>query len=192
MPYVYQSLAQDYSSAVTVVARIPGDPGAAAARIRNVVQSLDPTLPLYEVRTFEQHVGASLLPARLVSTLLGAFGVLALVLAGIGLSGLVSFTASQRTKEIGIRIALGALPARVLALVLGHGMRLAAAGLAIGVAAALSVTHFVSGFLYGVSPADPITFVATVAILATVTLAATWFPARRASRVDPMVALRHD
>ena len=89
-------------------------------------------------------------------------------------------------------MALGALPAHVLALVVGHGMRLAAVGLALGVAVALGVTHFVRGFLYGVSPADPLTFVAILVVLATVTLVATWLPARRAARVDPMIALRHD
>ena len=192
LPYFYESLTQAYSHEVTLAVRSTGDARATTARMQDVVKALDPTLPIYDVKTLEEHMGVSLLPARLVSTLLGGFGVLALLLSGIGLSGVVSYFTSQRTKEIGIRMALGALPTHVIALVVGHGMRLATAGLALGVALALGVTHLVRGFLYGVSPADPFTFVTIVVILAAVTLTATWLPARRASRVDPMIALRHD
>jgi len=191
-PYYYEPLGQVYSDDVTILARTPGDPRAAIERMQSVVAGLDPRLPVYDLQTLENHMGVSLVPVRLVSTLLGAFGVLALILAGVGLSGVVAFTATQRTREIGIRMALGAVARDVLVLVVGHGMRLAAAGLTLGLLLALAVTHLVRGLLYGVSPADPLTFAVIAAVLVTVTFVATWLPARRASRVDPVIALRHD
>jgi predicted permease len=190
--FVFLPSAQNYADEMTLVARTRGVPGPMIPKVASVVKTLDPKLPMYEAEPLEEHLDVSMVPARLVSSLLGALGALALVLATVGLSGVVAFAATQRTREIGIRMALGALPADVLRLVLGQGMRLATLGLAIGLAAAASTMHLVRGFLYGVSPTDPLTIVGIAALLGGVTLIATWLPAHRASRVDPVIALRHE
>jgi putative ABC transport system permease protein len=191
-PFVYFPLLQSYTPLTTLVARTNGDAQAMIGAIRAEVQKLDPTLPLYDVRTFEEHIGMSLFPARIAATLLSSFGMLALLLSTIGIYGVVSFSVAQRTREIGIRMALGAQAADVLRLIAGRGMRLALIGILIGIAAAIALTRFMESLLYGVSATDPATFVVITALLAVVALAACYIPARRATKVDPMVALRYE
>ncbi|HEV3469184.1 MAG TPA: ABC transporter permease [Pyrinomonadaceae bacterium] len=191
-PFVYFPLAQSYSSTVTMVVRAEGDPAALAAAVRRAVRDLDPNLPLYDVKTIEEHLALSLFPARVAATLLGAFGLLALLLAAVGVYGVVSYAAARRTREIGIRMALGAQAADVLRLVGGRGMLLVAAGVAVGLLAALALTRFMESLLYGVSATDPAVFALVVALLGFVALLACYVPARRATKVDPVVALRHE
>jgi len=191
-PFVYFPLAQSYSSTVTMVVRAAGDPRALAPSIRAEARSLDAGLPLYDVKTVEEHLSLSLFPARVAATLLGAFGLLALLLAAVGVYGVVSYAAAQRTREIGIRVALGARRSDVLRLVGGGGLLLVAAGVALGLAAALLLTRFMASLLYGVSTTDPVTFAFVVVLLGGVALLACYLPARRATKVDPMVALRHE
>jgi predicted permease len=192
LPFFYVPFAQAYGPAMTLVARVTRDPARELAAMRGVVRSLDDDLPVFDAKTMTEHLGITLYPVRLASTVLGAIGVLALLLAAIGLYGVVAYAVSQRTREIGVRMALGARPLDVLRLIVSHGMRLAGVGLAIGLVLALAVTRLVTGLLYGVSPTDPVTLVAIGALLLSVTLLASWIPARRAARVDPMVALRHE
>jgi ABC-type antimicrobial peptide transport system permease subunit len=175
-----------------VVVRTGGDPRAHIAAVRNAVHALDPRLPLFDVKTLDEHLGISVLPARIAMSMLGLFGVLALVLAAVGLSGVIAFVMAARTREIGIRMALGALPADVMRLVLADGVRISAIGLAVGIALALALTRLVRPLLYGISPADPIAFAGAIALLAAVMLFAAWIPARRASRLDPIIALRNE
>ncbi len=191
-PFVYVLSSQAATEQLTLVARIPGDPRQGLAAIQSVLRSLDPTLPVFEIRAVEELLGVTLTPLRMVSSLLAGFGVLGMLLAAIGLSGLVAFSASQRTREIGIRLALGAVPEQILSLVLGQGMRLAWLGLAIGSVLAVAVTGLVRSWLFGVSSADPLTYAAVTLLITGVTLLAAWIPARRAARVDPMVALRQE
>jgi predicted permease len=191
-PFVYFPLAQSYFSNATLVVRAEGDPRALAASIRGAVRGLDEGLPLYDVKTMEEHLGLSLFPARVAATLLGAFGLLALLLAAVGVYGVVSYAASQRTREIGIRVALGAQRRDVLRLVGGRGLLLVAAGVGLGLAGAFALTRFMSSLLYGVSATDPSTFALVVALLGGVALLACYVPARRATKVDPVVALRHE
>ncbi|MFL6333869.1 MAG: ABC transporter permease [Pyrinomonadaceae bacterium] len=191
--FVYASMAQSYGSTVTLVVRTTGgDPRALISALNAEVRAIDPTLPLYDVKTVEEHMGVSLFPARVAAALLGSFGLLALLLAGMGVYGVVSYAAAQRTREIGIRMALGARRGDVLRLVAGRGMLLVGLGVGLGLAFAFALTRFMEGLLYGVSATDPFTFAFVVAVLLGVALLACLVPARRATKVDPMVALRYE
>ncbi|HEY9449334.1 MAG TPA: FtsX-like permease family protein, partial [Gemmatimonadaceae bacterium] len=155
------------------------------------IAALDRDLPV-QVQTMEEALGLSLLPQRVGATLLGVFSVLGLVLASIGLYGVVAYAVTQRTRELGIRLALGAETRDIYRVVIRQGMSLMIVGVTIGIAVALLLTRLVRGLLFGVSPADPLTLGVVVAILTVVALLASYVPARRATRVDPLVALHEE
>jgi predicted permease len=189
--YLFLPLAQNYAPVVTVALRTDGDPTAAIPALRRAVQSLDPRLTFFDAKTMEALVeGRALLPFRAAASLVGAFGLLALALAMVGLYGVMSYAVTQRTREIGIRMALGAPRAKVLAGVVGDSLRLAGLGVALGVAIAFAVTRLLRGLLVGVSAQDPATFVTVSVALVVVAVLAALVPGRRATTVDPMVALR--
>jgi len=178
--------------ATHVVVRTNGDPAAVQASLGRVIRETDPFVPVGRVRAMEEVLVGSLAFQRFIMALLTAFAGLAIVLASVGLYGVIAYLVTQRTHEIGVRMALGARSHDVLRMVLGHGLRLVGIGVVLGLAGALALTRFLAGQLYGVRPTDPLTFVAVTALLAVVALAATYLPARRAARVDPMVALRSE
>ena len=188
----YRPLLRDYSTNATLVARVAGDPQATLAALRHEVQTLDPTLPLYNVETLTHHMSVPLFPARMAAAVLGSFGVLALILAAIGIYGVMSYVVAGRTREIGVRMALGAERGDVLRLIVGQGMMLALVGLAIGLIIAFVVARLLTSLLYGISSADPLTFIIIALLLASVALLACFVPAQRATKVDPMVALRYE
>jgi ABC-type antimicrobial peptide transport system permease subunit len=164
-----------------------------AAVVRNEVRGIDPDMPIFSVRTMEAfYSGRAMLGPRLLAQMVTAIGLTGLLLAIIGLYGVVAYAVSRRTREIGIRMAVGARPNDVLRMVLGQGLVFTAIGLVFGLAGALGIMRFLVNFSVGVSPHDPITFVSVPLILATVMMAACWFPARRAARVDPTLALRQE
>jgi predicted permease len=191
-PYIYRPVMQSYEPRMTLVVRTAADPRALAGAVREQLRALDPNLPVADVRTLEEQFDLSLLPARVAAWTLGGFGLLALALAAIGIYGVVSYTVAQRTREIGVRMALGAGRSDVLRLVLGEGLSVVGVGLALGLALSFAVTRVLGGFLYGVTASDPLTFAGVPALLAAIALAAGYLPARRAAGVDPMVALRHE
>jgi putative ABC transport system permease protein len=172
--------------------RTNGDPASAAAYAREALRGVDPDLPLARVLTLNAIVEESMSQPRFAMLLLASFGVVALVLASIGLYGVISYTVAQRTQEIGIRMAIGAQPVDVFRMVLTQGARLAGAGIATGIAGALVATRLMESFLYGVKPSDPLTFTSVAVLLAAIALAACYIPARRATRVDPLIALRSE
>jgi len=172
--------------------RTKADPASVTAGAREAVRSVDPDLPIAKVAPLTALVEDSLTQPRFSMLLLGAFGVLALILASIGIYGVISYSVGQRTREIGVRVALGAQRRNVLGLVLGQGARLAAVGIAIGLVAAFGVTRLMASLLFGVAPRDPLTFFGVPLLLMAIALLACYIPARRAMRVDPMVALRHE
>ena len=188
-PFVYYPQLQ-MPDGITLHVRTSGDPRRLLTAARREVATAAPTWMIERPRTLEEHIGASLMPQRIAAGLLGAFGVVALLLAAVGLYGVVAFAVAQRTREIGIRVALGAQSREVLRLMLRQGMMLAGIGLLVGIPLAAVVAKLVSGFLVGTGAADPLVFVGAAALLAVVTLAASYVPARRASKVDPMRALR--
>jgi len=190
LPYVWIPFAQHYKADMTVHVRTAGDPLELAAAVRAQVRALDADLPITGLKALEEHFGLALLPQRVGASLLGLFGVLGLLLAAVGLYGVVAYGVGQRTREIGIRIALGARTDDVTRLVVRQGAALGATGLAIGVALAAGAAHLITSLLYGVSPLDPVTFAAVALVLGGTVLTASWLPARRAARVDPMAALR--
>jgi putative ABC transport system permease protein len=191
-PALYTPLGRDCCPPdLHVLVRHP-DPLSVVPALRALVSRIDPGLPVEELRTMDQAIGGSLAQRRLNTALLGLFAALALLLAAVGLYGLLSYAVAQRTREVAIRMALGAQAAQVLRLVVGQGMRLALAGLALGVAGALACTRVLASQLYQVSPTDPLTFAVAVAALASLALLASYLPARRATRVDPNVALREE
>jgi predicted permease len=188
-PTIYAPFARQGAS---FSVRTAADPIAFVPRIRSVVDQMDPNLPVNRIRTESQRIDTQIFAERLIARLASFFGLLALLLSCIGLYGLLAYEVARRTREIGIRMALGARSGDVLRLVIGQGLALAMVGAAIGIGAALGVTRFLSSMLYGVKPADPVTFIGVALFLAAVALLACYIPARRATRVDPMVALRYE
>jgi predicted permease len=178
--------------ACTFVVRAEGTPQAVSESLRAASQMFDSRQVLYEFQPMAKVVSDSIAAQRFTMILLGVFAALALVLSAVGIFGVISYVTGQRTQEIGIRVALGAQRSDVLRLVLGHGMRIVLLGVAIGLAAALGLTRLIASQLYGVSANDPLTFAGVAALLTLVALAACYIPARRAMRVDPMVALRYE
>ena len=191
-PFYYLPLWQEYQGTVTLHVKTLGDLRALASPVRDAVRAVDATVPLFDVKTMEEQMLVALLPARLAGTLLGAFGLLALLLASVGIYGVMAYSVVQRTREIGVRRALGAQTGSLLRLVLGEGMRLAAIGFAIGLAAAVALTRFAASLLYGVAPTDPLTFAGALGALSAAALIACCIPALRALRVDPVTALRYE
>jgi predicted permease len=190
--FIYQPLAQNYTPQATLHVRAAGDAASLANAVRGAARELDPSLSVFNVRTLEEQVSNSLQPLKMNVLMLAVFGGLALLLASIGLYGVASYSVAQRTREIGVRMALGAQPSSVLALVLGHGMILVGAGLVIGLIAAYSTAGLMRSLVTGVSTHDPLTFAGTAAILGVIALVASYIPARRATRIDPLIALRTD
>jgi predicted permease len=178
--------------AATFSVRTAADPNSFLPQIRGIVKEMDSDLPLFNVRTETQQIERQLLGERLIARLSSFFGLLALVLACIGLYGLLSYEVTRRTREIGIRMALGAKAAEVFRLVIGQGIVLALVGAAIGIGASLGITRFLGSLLYDVKAADPVTFAGVGILLAVVAVLACYLPARRATRVDPLIALRYE
>ncbi len=190
-PMMYVPFAQAPLYGGEVVVRSSLSPSSLAAGIRQAVHSIDKDLPVTDVESFPQALGASIAQERFRTFLLSSFSGIALILAAVGIFGVISYSASQRTHEIGIRMALGAQQRSVARLILGHGAKLALLGLSAGTVAALLLTRLMASLLYGVSATDPLTFGSVALVLSGVAMAACYIPARRAMRVDPMVALRH-
>jgi predicted permease len=191
-PHVFVPVLQVYTPNVTVAVRTDGDPLDLAPVLRDQVRALDPQLPLFAMVPFEEHARTASFQQRMAGTLLAGFGALALLLSTIGLYGLLAYTVGQRTREIGIRMALGGGRGSIFALIVRHGLRLTAVGVALGLAAAAAATRGLSRLLVGVSPTDPLTFAAVAAVLAAVAFLACAVPARRATRIDPAIALRYE
>jgi predicted permease len=191
-PYVYQPLLQSYDPKMTLVVRTTAEPQSVATAVREQIRALDANLPVADVKTFRDQLDLSLFPSRVAAWTLGGFGVLALLLAVIGIYGVVSYSVAQRTREIGVRMALGAKERDVLRLVLGEGLFVIAVGLALGLLLAIASTRVIVGFLYGVGATDQVTFIGVPLLLGFIALVASYIPARRATKVDPLVALRYE
>ena len=180
------------TSSMTVVVRSPSDPSALLGAVRREVHAADQDLAVFDVATMDQLLADSIALRRFSMLLLGVFAAVAVSLAGVGIYGVISYSVTQRTREIGIRVALGAQPRDVLRLVLRRGLWLACAGITLGLAGGLAVTRVMSSLLFGVGARDPATFAAVAALLGFVALVACLAPARRAAKVDPTVALRYE
>jgi putative ABC transport system permease protein len=183
---------QDRRPTMVLVARTALDPESVVSLIRREVATIDPNIPVYGVQTMQAYVDQATEQPRMSVTLLGAFSVLALVLATLGIYGVLSYLVTLRRQEIGIRMALGATARDVLGLIVGHGMMLTAIGIAVGLAGSWVLTELTRSFLYGVSPHDPLTYLSVAALLATIAAVASYVPGHRAVGVDPATTLRAD
>jgi predicted permease len=192
VPHIYLDLYQTGAKRLAILLRGHLDTPATAGEVRQQVQSVDPTLPVFDAQTLNETLSASLSARRFSTEMAGLFALAALLLAALGIYGVISYMVSERTHEIGIRLALGAQRANILQMILRQGLRLAISGAAVGLLGALIVSRLMAGLLYGVTPADPPTFGAVVFLLITVALLACYIPARRAIRVDPVVALKYE
>jgi predicted permease len=191
--FIWIPFAQDYNSQVTLHVRTAGDPTSMAGAVRDAVRAINPDMPVFSVRSMEAFFDArAMLGPRLTMQLITAAGCMGLLLAVIGLYGVVAYAVSRRTREIGIRMAIGAKPGDVLRMVLEQGLVLTAIGVGAGLAIAFFASQVVAGFVVGVSLRDPAIFLSVPVILAVVMIAACWLPARRAARIDPTIALRQE
>jgi putative ABC transport system permease protein len=191
-PTFYLPFDQTPVEGIVITARTAAPPASITSALRGVVRDLDPTLPVYDVQTMEQHVAASVSRQRFYATLLGVFATVALVLAAVGLYGVIAYAVSQRTHELGVRVALGATGTRISRMVIGEGVILTAAGVLVGLVASLGGARIIAKLLYNVKSSDPVTFVGVALLLGVVAACASYIPARRAARVDPLVAMRGD
>jgi putative ABC transport system permease protein len=191
-PHIYMPLSQAPAPRASFVARTDGPVTAALPGFRAAIKRVDPDMPLYLVRSLTEVIGQTLSTQRLTNILLTGFAVIAMLLAAVGIYSTMSLYVNSRTKEFGIRLALGAQPARLRLSVLGQAMLLTAAGVAVGIAGALALTRTISSLLFEVSARDPFVFTLIPLLLVVVSLVACYLPARRATKVDPLIALRYE
>jgi putative ABC transport system permease protein len=191
-PYIYIAYAQFSFSGMGIVIRTAAEPAAITPAVRGEVMALDPSLPVSGLKTVERMVYERSTPKRIMTAMMGVFAVFALMMAGAGLYAVMAYAVSRRTREIGVRLALGARPRDILWMITRQGMKLTMAGLAFGLAGTFALTRVISGLLFGVSAADPLTYILFSLPLSCVALLACYLPARRATKVDPLVALRHE
>jgi predicted permease len=189
---LYTPHLQSGAGGLSIVVRTTADPLGLAAAVTREARALDPNLPVFDVKTMDQWFSESLARRRFAMWMLGLFALVALLLAGVGIYGVMSYTVAQRTREIGIRVALGAQTRDVLGLVVRQGMSLAGVGVGLGLGAALVATRLLTSLLFGVRATDPLTFILIALVLTLVALIACSLPARRATKVDPLVALRYE
>jgi len=192
IPFYNSGFTVEMVTGVDFLLRTRANPAALVSAAQDQIWALDKSQPIGEMKTLQQRLNASVASPRFQSFLLGAFGALGLLLAVVGIYGVISYSVTQRTHEIGIRMALGAEPARVMRLILSHGLKLATIGVVVGIGTSLALTRLMSSLLFGVSATDPVTFTGVAILLGLVSLAACYIPARRAMRVDPMIALRYE
>jgi putative ABC transport system permease protein len=191
LPTIYIPLAvMPTWTAYSYVVRTQQEPGAIVSAVRRAIKEIDPKLPVRNVQTMDDVLSTAIAPARWSTTLLGVFAGVALVIAVLGVFGVLSFIVTQRTRELGIRIALGAAPGQLRRMVVARGLTLAAGGIALGLVGAVALTRFMAALLYGVTATDPVTYCGVAAVLAAAAIVASYLPARRATKVDPMLALR--
>jgi putative ABC transport system permease protein len=186
------SIRQSYRDWETLVVHTRAEPTSSLPQVRAIISGLDPTLPTFGVMTMEQSVGSGFATSRMAATIAGFFAGLALLIAAVGLYAVVAGNVHERTREIGVRLALGSTPAGVLRFIMSGGARLATWGLCIGIVCAVGVARLMAGLLYGLSPSDPLTFALAPALLVAVVVIATYLPARRAVKLDPIAALRSE
>jgi predicted permease len=190
--FMYFPHRERFSFSMTLLARARTDPQAVTGGIQRIVREMDSDMPLYDVRTMEDHMGIALLPARLGGEVLGGFGLLGLLLAAVGVYGVMAYSVAQRTRELGIRMAVGANRSSVVRLVLAEGMKLAVIGTVLGLVGAAGASQLIKGMLYNVNALDPVAFLGVPLVLISVAALAVYLPARRAASVDPMKALKTD
>lgn len=191
-PTMYLHAHQNMRSRMSIVVRTNGDPLRYANAVREAIWSQDPNQTITVMTTLEEMLGRAVARPRLLAWLLALFGAIGLTLGALGIFGVLTYAVSQRRQEIGVRVALGATPRTVLGLIVGRGMLLAGAGVTVGIAGALLLTKSMQTVLYDIQPSDPLTFAQVVVVLLAAAFLASWFPARRALRIDPVIALRYD
>jgi ABC-type antimicrobial peptide transport system permease subunit len=191
-PAAYLPVLQDFASESNFLVRTLAKPMAMARTVEGAIHAINPALPVYGERSLEQSISVAYFGQRMGGSLLGVFGGLALALAAVGLYGVLAYSVTQRSREVGIRMALGAARGDVLRLILGQGLWLAGIGLAIGLVVSIAVTRLMSALLFGVSPRDPATLLVVSILLVAVSLAASFLPAYRATKIDPILAIRHE
>jgi putative ABC transport system permease protein len=189
-PAVYLPVMQNYSSEANFLVRVAGNPAGMARAVESAIHAVDPALPVFGARPLEASTATAYFGQRMGGSLLGVFGALALTLAAIGLYGVLAYNVTQRAREVGIRVALGAARGDVLRLILGHGLRMAGLGIAIGLTIAAGVTRLMTRMLFDVSPLDAPVIAGVAVLLGVVAVAASLLPAWRATRIDPIVAIR--